>query len=60
MKTPHPIHSKNPDEGCRFLCLSAGQRTKRDNEAIADALEALPFQGKPLAPPPALPLRLIK
>lgn len=60
MITPHPIHSKDPDECCRFLCLSAGNRTKRDNEAIADALEALPFRGKSLATPPALPLRLIK
>lgn len=56
----HPIHSKDPDVCCAWLCLSAGQRTRADNEALVEALEALPFRGKSLAPPPALPLNLIK
>ena len=48
----HPIHSSDPDVCCRWLCESAGQRSKADNEAVAEALEALPYRGQ------ALPLSL--
>jgi hypothetical protein len=44
----HPIHSTNEDVCCRWLCESAGRRTTSDNNAIADAIEALPFRGHAL------------
>ena len=48
----HPIHAKDPDVGCRWLCESAGQRAARDNRELMDALQALPFQGRVLPPSP--------
>ena len=50
---PHPIHSKDADTCCRWLCESAGIRTNRDNEELAKALGNLPFQGKALKLPKA-------
>ena len=44
---PHPIHSKDPDVCCRFLAMSAGVRTKADNEEIANALQILPLSKGP-------------
>lgn len=40
--TPHPIHGPD-DVACRFLALSAGQRTREDNDEIARALQNLPY-----------------
>lgn len=39
----HPIHAKDADVGCRWLCLMAGQRTREDEIEVAKALQALPF-----------------
>lgn len=60
----HPIHAQDADVGCRWLCMSAGQRTPRDNAEIARALDHLPFKGEPypasLFPDPAAFLELIR
>lgn len=50
---PHPLNHKDPGVGCRWLCETAGRRTRHDEEAIAAALSELPFGGHPL------PMRLV-
>lgn len=47
MNRVHPIHGSD-DAACRFLCLSAGQRTREDEEEIAKALEVMPYRGQAL------------
>lgn len=54
----HPIHAKDADTGCRWLCLNAGIMTKRDEAELAEALRNLPFQGQPL-PVSLFPERII-
>ena len=44
----HPIHAKEADVCCRWLCESAGQRTPADEREILAALEALPHRGRAL------------
>ena len=44
----HPIHSRNEDVACRWLCEHAGILTRKDEREVAEALQNLPFQGKPL------------
>lgn len=34
----HPIHCKDADVGCAWLCASAGNRSNADNAAFAEAL----------------------
>ena len=49
----HPIHG-DADSACRWLCESAGQRTREDELEILEALENLPHRGQAL-PSNALP-----
>jgi len=51
MKAAHPIHSRDADKACRWLCLSAGQRTAKDDLEIAEALRGLPFCGQAIKVP---------
>lgn len=51
MNKAHPIHSRNADTACRWLCTSAGQRTAKDELEIAEALRHLPFCGHPIKVP---------
>lgn len=50
MKT-HPIHAKNEDIGCRWLCLCGASMTAQDREEVCKALQELPFQGRPVKVP---------
>lgn len=43
----HPIHGSD-DAACRWLCLSAGQRTAQDEAEIHKALESMPYRGQAL------------
>lgn len=44
----HPIHAKDPDIGCRWLCMSYDRRTRADDEEIRKALAALPYPNGPV------------
>lgn len=48
----HPLKSHNPDDGCRWLCLTAGIRSASDEAILAEVLETLPHQGRALILPP--------
>ena len=58
---PHPIHGSD-DTACRWLCLSAGRRTRQDEAEILKALDRLPFRGRPFPPAdfPSLNLEIVK
>lgn len=57
----HPIHGSD-DTACRWLCLSAGQRTKRDEADITKALDAMPHRGRAIsvAEFPPFPLEIVQ
>ena len=40
----HPVHSKDPDVVCRWICESAGNRSYNDNLQIQIALDNLNLQ----------------
>ena len=51
MKRAHPIHAKNEDTACRWLCLCGASMTAQDREEVRKALQELPFQGMALRVP---------
>lgn len=53
MNKDHPIHQTD-DIACRWLCESAGKRTRDDEAEIASALEIMPHQGG-VVPPSRFP-----
>jgi len=50
MKT-HPIHSRNEDTACAWLCAKAGRMTSQDEQELAKEIEQLPFRGHPFKLP---------
>lgn len=48
---PHPIHAKNEDIGCRWLCMCSGNMSANDRAAVRKAMDNLPFRCKPLNVP---------
>lgn len=48
---PHPIHAKNEDIGCRWLCFCGANMTVQDREEVRRAIQELPFQGRPQSVP---------
>jgi len=46
----HPIHSKDADTSCTWLCLSAGNRSNKDNREIEKALDNLNCRKPKLVP----------
>lgn len=50
----HPLMHPDPDVGCAWLCRTAGIRSVGDEQILAEVLDTLPFQRRPLTIHPGL------